>query len=93
MSEQTQVQKFCCWNWKQRIEDKTLITKEQAFDNGKSLESEFYKIHPNFIMWVDDDHNVNKIGWHWFHFCPNCGEQKDSNENIEAWRRYWNNNK
>lgn len=91
MSELKTKQEFCCWHWKQLIEGKALKTKQEAFDNGKhpSMDPEFYNIHPNFIMWVNDDEHINNSGWHWYHFCPNCGAQKDPDENIRKWRNYW----
>lgn len=90
MSTET-IQKFCCWHWKQLIEGKDLKTKYQEFAaNETMLKSEFYKIHPMFIRWIKHPKDPMRSGYHWFHFCPNCGTQKDSNENIQKWFEYWN---
>lgn len=96
MSSQTQKpkQEFCCWHWKQLIELGNIKTKEQEFKGREHFKNDpkFYDIHPNFIMWVEDPNDLMKSGYHWYHYCPNCGKQKDSDENIKAWSGYWNNN-
>lgn len=80
----------CCLQFKQMIDSKIIVTKQEAIPEYNRLKDPtFYNIHPNFVMWVDDMHPIQKHGWHWYHYCPNCGAKKDSDENIKAWAEYW----
>lgn len=90
--QQEQTPKFCCEHFANLIKGKVIITKEQAFpDKEHFKDPNFFNIHPNFIMWVEDTDPIDKHGYHWFHYCSNCGTQLDTDEVIKKWSEYWKN--
>jgi len=87
MSEQEQ--KYCCFYFKNCRNSKTIKTKYEAFpEYQKWKDQEFFRLHPEFLMWVEDQ-DLRKSAWHWFHFCSNCGFKHSSDEQIEYWNRHF----
>jgi ribosomal protein S12 methylthiotransferase accessory factor YcaO len=85
-----QVEKYCCWYFTNCRESKTIVTKEEAFPNhGTWKDPEFFIKHPTYLIWVEDE-DIKKSAWHWFHYCPNCGHQYSTNEEITYWTNTWN---
>lgn len=83
-------QQYCCPHFTNLIEGKVIITKEEAFpDYAKWKDQEFFQKHPKYIMWVENEDNIEDNGWHWFHFCPNCGFKHSTDEEIEYWNNKW----
>lgn len=95
MSTQKQEEKYCCQHFANLIRDKVVVTKDIVFPNRRLQlkDPHFYDIHPKYVMWVDDMEPFQKYGYHWFHYCSNCGTKLDTDEVIKAWSDYWNKSK